>query len=196
MLYRFLLIFILSFCWLAMPASVDAKRVKLQIGEAAPTWTKIKGTDDKLHDLSDLKKAQLVVVVFMGTECPVAQHYESVLTSMAKKLKSSGVEFVAVYSNKDESLAALKEHVREKEIGLVCLHDESQKLAKSYGALRTPEVFVLNADRKIEYMGAIDGAFIGRPKNDYLRAAITQIMEKEKVTKPTTRATGCAIRWK
>lgn len=194
--YRFLLIFMISIYWFAMPETADAKRVQLQIGETAPTWTKMKGTDDKLHDLSDFKKSKLVVLVFMGTECPIAQHYEPKLTSLARELKSSGVAFVAVYSNKGESLAALKQHAREKESGLVCLHDESQQLAKRYGALRTPEVFVLNSDRKIEYMGAIDGTYTGRPNDDYLRVAISQIMEQEEVTKPTTRATGCAIRWK
>jgi peroxiredoxin len=78
------------------------------------------------------------------------------------------------------------------------LHDETQAVAKSFGARLTPEAFVISNDGKIAYLGAIDDdvTLSGKPKKNHLRAAIESVLAGREPVNPVTRAFGCRIRWK
>ena len=177
---------------------LEAKRVNLEIGDNSPTWHDLKGIDDKAHSLAELHEADLIVVVFTCNDCPIAQSYVARLAKLNTDFENKDVTFVAINSNKDEDLGAMKEYARKKNITYPYLRDDRQKVAKTFGALRTPEVFLLDKNRKIAYMGAIDDAapLTEKPKRHYLRDAIEAVLTGKEPPTTTTRAIGCAIRWK
>ena len=136
----------------------------LKIGDPAPTFNAIIGIDDKRHDLDEYRDAKLVVLVFTCNHCPVAQDYEDRLMAIAKDYQGKGVQLVAVNVNNipADRLDEMKNHAKDKGFSFPYLYDPSQKIGHDYGAKCTPHVFVLDNQRKIAYMGAIDDAQIRR----------------------------------
>lgn len=171
----------------------------LSIGDKAPDWKKLPGVDGKKHSLNDLKKKDVVVLTYICNSCPYAVDYENRLIALAKKYsgKDSKVAFVAVNVNKvDEDLPPkMKEKAEAKGFKFPYLFDESQQIAKDYGAGFTPEFFVLNKDRKVVYMGAMDDS----PNADnvsrrYVEEAITAAMAGKLPEVRETVPIGCRIR--
>lgn len=174
------------------------KVAKLKIGDEVPAWKDLPGVDGKSHSFSDLEKSKVIAVVFTCNACPVAQAYVERLSKLAKDYGEKGVVVVAINPNKNEDLKAMTKYAKEKKIQFSYVRDESQRIAKGFGALRTPEVFVLNAKRKLIYHGAIDDdvKLQGKPKRQYLVDAIDAVLAGKQPKKTQTTAMGCAIRWK
>jgi peroxiredoxin len=169
----------------------------LNIGDAAPAWKALPGTDEKPHSLDDLKKSKLVVVVFTCNSCPIATDYEDRILALADKYKGDAA-FVAINVNTipQDSLPKMKERAESKKFPFPYLFDESQKIAKDYGAKYTPEFFVLDADRKIAYMGGMDDSSIAdKVKTKYLEPAIEAILKGDKPATAETNAIGCRVRY-
>jgi peroxiredoxin len=169
-----------------------------EIGDAAPTWTRLPGTDGKIHSLSDLKDKDAIVVVFTCNSCPYAVDYEDRLIAFHKKFHSRNVAVVAINVNKvpEDALPAMKKKARQKKFPFVYLFDASQKIAKDYGALYTPEFFVLNKQRKIAYMGSMDdNPDLKKVKMHYLETAVARVLAGQAVKKSETIAFGCRIRF-
>ena len=138
-----------------------------------------------------------MVVVFTCNSCPVAADYEDRIIAFAKR-HATDVAVVAINVNRiaEDSLPKMKERASEKHFPFVYLYDESQKIAKAYGATFTPEFFILDADRKIAYMGGMDdNSNPGEVKAEYLEPAITAVLAGEKPAKTETvaRVAGCAM---
>jgi len=170
----------------------------LKIGDAAPNFRNLIGVDDNRHSLSDYGRAKLVVVVFTCNHCPVAQAYEKRLIALQKKYDAKGVQFVAVNVNKlpDDQLAAMKTRAEQKGFNFPYLFDATQKIGHQYGALVTPHVFLLDRQRKIAYIGAVDDSMQpGDVKNSYLRDAIEAQLAGKKPPQQTTTAFGCGIQY-
>lgn len=168
---------------------------KLSIGDPAPAWTDLPGTDGKKHSLADLKDKEIVVLIFTCNSCPVAVAYEERILALAKKHAGNPVGFVAINVNTipEDRLDKMK----EKNFPFPYLYDETQKIARAYGAMYTPEFFVLDKNRKVAYQGAMDD------KNKaadarllYLDAAIEAIRKGEKPAPAETLGRGCMIRYK
>jgi peroxiredoxin len=173
---------------------------KLNVGDLAPAWENLPGTDDKNHSLADLKDKDVVVLVFTCNSCPVAVGYDDRIIAFAKKHagKDSKVAVVAVNVNviEEDRLPKMKEHAKEKGFTFPYLFDESQKIARAYGATYTPEFFVLNKERKIAYMGAMDDKNSeASAKVNYLEPAVTALLKGEKLEKGETLGRGCLIRY-
>jgi peroxiredoxin len=171
----------------------------LGVGDAAPDFKDLVGTDDKPHSLAEWKDAKLVVVVFTCNHCPIAGAYEERILSLARRFEPKGVQFVAVSSSrmKADGPAEMKKRAAEKEYPFPYLHDATQQVGRSYGASATPEVFVLDAARKIAYLGTIDDNWsdetsVGRA---YLRDAIEALVEGREPPRVETRPVGCAIQY-
>ena len=169
-----------------------------EIGDAAPAWTKLPGTDGKTHSLSDLKDKAAVVVGFTCNSCPYAVDYEDRLIAFHKKFASRNVALVAINVNKvpEDALPAMKKKARQKKFPFVYLFDASQKIAKDYGAFFTPEFFVLNKQRKIVYMGSMDdNPDLKKVKTHYLETAVANVLAGRGVKKSETIPFGCRIRF-
>lgn len=185
---------------LALPIQAGEFNEVLSIGDAAPTWSNLPGTDGKSHSLTDYKDKAAVVLVFTCASCPTAVDYEDRINELAKMVggPSGKVAFVAVCVNrvKGDSLAELTERSKQREFAFDYLHDESQKIAKDYGAIFTPEFYVLGRDRKIVYMGAFDDKTDATlVQQRHVEAAITAILEGEEPPVKETIARGCRVRY-
>ena len=108
------------------------------------------------HSLEDVRDQQLVVIAFIGTECPLAKIYGSKLASMATKYSDQGVAFIAINSNQQDTPTELGHFARKHQIKFPLLKDPGNRVADQLGAIRTPEVFLLDQDRIVRYWGRID----------------------------------------
>ncbi len=181
-----------------LAATVDAKKVALEIGAPTPDWKKLRGTDGKEHSLSDLKEAAAIVVVFTCNDCPFAQGYEERLAKLMTAYKERGLAVIAINPNKTEDLEAMRTRAKESKFPYPYVQDATQEVAKKFGALRTPEVFLLDKQRKIAYTGAIDDATLpgGEPKVKFLQDAVDAVLAGKAPPRTVTRAVGCTIQWR
>jgi peroxiredoxin len=174
---------------------------KLNVGDPAPEWKDLPGTDGKHHSLAEFKDKDVVVVVFFCNSCPIANDYEGRLVAFGKKHAGpdSKVALVAVNVNTipEDRLDKMKTRAEKKKYNFAYLYDETQKIAKDFGANYTPEFFVLDKDRKIAYMGAMDDrSNEADAKVNYLEPAVDAALKGEKAPKGETLARGCMIRFK
>ncbi len=152
----------------------------------------------KLHALDDYADATLVVVAFWGTECPLAKLYAARLAELAKRHGSGEVAFLAVFSNQQDSLEELGHFARKYGIDFPVLKDVGNVVADQFGAVRTPELFVLDRARVVRYRGRVDDQYdvgIQRPgplRSD-LAEAIDELLAGREVSVPRTRSPGCLI---
>ena len=172
----------------------------LNIGDAAPSWSNLPGTDGKSHSLADYKEKAAVVLIFTCASCPTAVDYEDRLNELAKRLGGANgqVACVAVCVNrvKGDVLVDLTERAKQRQFAFDYLHDESQKIAKDYGAIFTPEFYVLGRDRKLVYMGAFDDKTdAALVQQRHVEAAITAILKNEPPAEKETAARGCRVRY-
>lgn len=190
--------FLLVLC--AAPLGAGEFNKKLKIGDAAPTWDKLDATDGKKYSFADFKDKDVLVVVFTCNSCIVAEGYEERLIAFAAECNKPGskVGFVAINVNtgKADALPAMKERATKKKFGFTYLYDPSQKSALAYGAMFTPECFVLNKDRKVVYMGAFDDKPSGEPKAKYVADAV-QAALAGKAANPAEKnaSAGCRIKF-
>jgi peroxiredoxin len=171
----------------------------VSIGDAAPDWANIEGTDGKQHSLSDYKDAKMIVEIFTCNHCPVAQLYEDRLIQLQSDYAAKGVKLVAIsVSNvQGDGLAEMKAKAQEKGFNFPYLHDPTQAAGRAIGAQHTPQAFVLDANRKIVYMGGIDNKW-DNPEavtKTYLRDAIDAALAGRAPEVQETRATGCGIEY-
>jgi peroxiredoxin len=171
-------------------------------GDKAPAWENLEGTDGKKHSLSDLKDKDVVVVVFTCTSCPVAAAYEERIVAFTEKYAAGpnarvGVVAINVNTGKEDALPAMKEQAQKKKFNFTYLFDPSQQIARKYGALFTPEFFVLDKERKVIYLGAMDNRVPpGEPKAIYLASAVESALAGKKPdTAETSAAAGCKIKF-
>lgn len=182
------------------PAQAGKYNSDRNIGDQPAAWVDLPGTDDKTHSLKDLGKFDVVVVVFTCNSCPYAVDYEQRINELAERYQgdSSRVAVVAINVNKIEAdqLPAMKKRADDRKFKFPYLYDESQQIAKTFGAVRTPEFFVLNKERRIVYMGAMDdNTKVDQVKTRYLNDAITATLNGQPITTTETPPVGCAIRY-
>jgi peroxiredoxin len=154
-----------------------------------------RGTERSLADFADKK---LVVVTFIGSECPVAKLYGPRLAALAREFEPKGVAFIGINANQQDSVTAIKHFARLHGISYPILKDVANVVADQMGAVRTPEAFVLDSGRVVRYRGRIDdqyGVGYGRPKigRRDLAIALEELLAGKAVSTPTTQASGCFI---
>jgi peroxiredoxin len=150
------------------------------------------------HRLSDWKDRKLVVVVFLGVECPLAKLYGRRLADLSRAYEGRGVAFVGIHANQGESLADLARYAREQRIPFPLLRDVGNRVADHFGARRTPEAYLLDERRAIRYHGRIDGQYdVGiRGQSEGRRdlaEAIEELLAGKAVSQPVTVPVGCLI---
>ena len=193
-----------------LPAA-DAPAVEtLAIGAAAPDFD-LPGVDGKRYSLASFKDAKLVVLVFTANHCPTAQAYEERLERLAAEYAPRGVAVVLVspndplavrldeqgYSDMGDSLEDMKQRAHDRGWSWPYLYDgETQAVARAYGPVATPHVFVLDAERKLRFAGRVDdGENPAKAKTHDTRDAIEALLAGKPVAVPTTKVFGCSIKW-
>lgn len=147
--------------------------------------------------LQELHDRDLLVVAIVGTECPLARLYGRRLAELANRFPER-VRWLAVDSNVQDTLTEVSAYARRSGIEFPILLDSSQQLADLLGATRTPEVFVLDREYKVQYHGRIDdqyGVGVARPapQQQYLSAALEALLAGRAAPVPSTEAVGCLI---
>ena len=170
----------------------------LSLGDQAPPWEPLKATDGQQYGSRDFDDAAVLVIVFTCNGCPYAVDYETRLAELAERFPTeSKVKVVAINSNAiaEDSLEAMRQRGEERGFTFPYLKDESGAVAAAFGAVRTPEWFVLDAERKVIYMGAFDDASdITQVKQKYVEDAITAALASKPVEVGETAPVGCLIR--
>lgn len=148
--------------------------------------------------LAEFTAKPIVVVAFLGTECPLAKLYGTRLAQLAKEYEARGVAFLAINPNQQDSLTEMAGYARQAGIEFPFLKDLGNRVADEFGATRTPEVFVLDAHRTIRYQGRIDdqwgiGYVKDKPKTSELRAALDDLLAGREASVAQTPPVGCLI---
>jgi peroxiredoxin len=144
-----------------------------------------------------------VALVFTCNHCPVAKATEDRLNALHRDYANRGVALIAISSNETvnhptDDLPHRIERAKEKGFHFPYLFDETQEVAKAYGAQRTPHFFVLGTDRRIAYTGAIDDSpnDASQAQRHYVRETLDAILAGRPVSKPRTEPVGCNVKWK
>jgi peroxiredoxin len=167
---------------------------------------KLKNVDGKMIALSDYKTSKGVIVIFDCNTCPYSQKYNDRIIALNKKYASKGFPVVTINANDPEisagdSFQDMVSLAKRKNYDFPYLVDETQNVAKSFGATNTPHVFVLKNDGgafKVAYIGAIDdnSRDADEVSKKYVEEAVEALLTSKPVPSTKTKAIGCTIKWK
>ncbi len=191
------------------PSQSDEKAMKVsestagyKIGEEAADF-KLKNIDGKMVSLADYPEAKGFQVIFTCNHCPYAKMYEDRIIDLHNKYAKKGYPVIAINPNDpdvvpDDSFENMQKRAKEKGFTFVYLLDEDQKVYPKFGATKTPHVFLLDQDRKVQYIGAIDNSpqDANKVTERYVEDAIAALMSNQKPDPNSTRAIGCSVKCK
>jgi peroxiredoxin len=176
-----------------------------KVGDIAKDF-RLKNIDDKFVTMSDFKDAKGFIVVFTCNHCPYAKMYEERIMDLDKEFVSKGFPVIAINPNDpsivpDDSFENMRKRAKEKGYTFPYLLDETQEVAKVYGAEKTPHVYLLNKEKdglRVSYIGAIDdnAQDATTAKQIYVKDAVNALLSGKKIEKSTSKAIGCSIKWK
>ena len=173
----------------------------LALGAKAPEFS-LPGVDGKNYSLADFRGAKFLVVVFSCNHCPFVIGSEERLKALYKAYVPRGVAWVAINSNEtthhpDDSFDHMKARAKKDKLPWAYLRDESQDVAKAYGALRTPHFYVFDADRKLRYTGRMDDNPMeaAKAKTHELADALDALLAGKNPPVPLTNPIGCNVKW-
>ena len=174
----------------------------LSIGQTAPDFD-LPGVDGKNYSLASFKDAKLLVVVFSCNHCPYVVGSEERFNRFYADYAPRGVAMIAINSNETEghptdSLEHMKQRATEKGFKFAYVRDDTQEIARAYGALRTPHFYVFDQDRKLRYTGRMDDnpRTPGAEKTHELRDAVDALLSGKKPPVELTNPIGCNVKWK
>jgi peroxiredoxin len=163
----------------------------------------LKGTDGRVHRADDAAKAKVFGVIFHCNHCPYAQAWESRLIQVQRDYAGRGVQLVLINANDPveypgDSFEQMQRRAQDKQYPFPYLVDETQDIAKQYGATRTPEVFLFDEKRILRYHGAPDDNYedVNAVRHPYLRDALDALLAGTPPKVRETKPVGCTIKWK
>lgn len=181
----------------------------MELGRPAPPFLlpvanpEVDDRGEHERSIEDYADAAVLTVVFTCNHCPYARHVEDTLIEIAREYAETGVAFVAINSNDpdlypDDSFEKMATRAREKNYPYPYLFDGTQEVAKSYGAVCTPDVFVFDRDRRLAYRGRVDESRPGMGESTGwdLRNALRELLESGTVTIEQYPSIGCNIKWR
>lgn len=176
----------------------------MPLGTKAPDFNLPDVISGKKKSVTELKSDKATIVMFICNHCPFVKHVQKGLVKLANDYIPKGISFIAISSNDveafpDDSPERMKEVAKQFGYPFPYLFDESQDIARAYGAACTPDFYVFDKDLKCVYRGQMDDS---RPSNDIpvtgkdVRAALDAILAGKPVSKDQKPSIGCNIKWK
>jgi peroxiredoxin len=172
------------------------------LGRPCPDFD-LPGMDGKNYSLKDFRNGHALVVMFICNHCPYVKAIEDRLIELGRDLKAKQVSVVGICSNEaskytEDNFENLQKRWREKNYSFVYLHDESQKVAREFGAVCTPDFFVYDKNLKLAYRGRLDDSWkdptlVTRRE---LFDAVLRIEHNQPLNDRQTPSMGCSIKWK
>lgn len=166
----------------------------------------LKNIDGKMVSMKNMKDAKGFIVIFSCNHCPYVVAYEDRMVELDKTFKTKGFPVIAINPNDPESHPTdsyenMQKRAKEKGFTFPYLVDNTQEIAKTYGATRTPHVYLLAKEKGkyiVKYIGAIDDNYqdADAVKEKYLANAIEAVIAKKEINPLQTKAIGCSIKWK
>jgi peroxiredoxin len=174
--------------------------MSLKLGDSAPPFV-LPGTDGHQHAYGN-EDENATVVIFTCNHCPYALAWEERLLQAGRDYGHHGVRFLAINPNDvtikpADSLEHMTTRHEENSWPFPYLRDESQDVARAYGALTTPDIYVFNADNELVYRGAPDGDYDDESQNaQWLRNALDAVIAGSAPQLAETESVGCSVKWK
>jgi peroxiredoxin len=176
-------------------------KIRVPMGAVAPDFD-LPGVDNKRYSLKSFSDKKIVVVIFSCNHCPYVRAYEDRIIAIQRDFFDRGVALMAINSNEtknhpEDTFEKMVIRSDEKKFNFPYLRDESQQVADAYGAHYTPEIFLLDAERRLRYTGKIDDNW-QQPdavKIRHLRDALAATLSGTSIIVPETHAIGCTIKW-
>jgi len=176
----------------------------VSLGTPAPSFSLPDTISGETVSFGDLKGEKGTLVMFICNHCPFVKHIHPELLRLGKDYKNSQVSIIAISSNDvqnypEDSPEMMKQLAVELGFSFPYLYDETQQVARSYGAVCTPDFFLFDSDNKLAYRGQLDDS---RPENGIalsgkdLRAAIDAVIAGSEVSPDQKPSVGCNIKWK
>jgi glutathione peroxidase-family protein len=166
---------------------------------------KLKNIDGHLVSMTDFADAKGFIIVFTCNHCPFSKKYQNRIMALDKKYKPLGYPVIAINPNDtfnypEDSFNEMVKRATEKGYTFPYLIDETQQVAKNFGATKTPDIFLINKENEkliVKYTGAIDNNFenVDKVTKKYLENALDELMAGKEITVKSTKAVGCMIKW-
>lgn len=183
-----------NFPWRTMPFT-------LPIGSKAIDFN-LPATDGKKYSLHSFDAAKALVIFFTCNHCPYVINSDEETRKTVLKYQKKGVTFVGINSNSkntyaEDSFDHMVLRMEEHNFPWIYLYDESQEVARAYGALRTPHFFVFDQDRNLIYCGrALDNPRDPTKATEHdLDRALKEYLSGKSISKPLTNPIGCNVKW-
>lgn len=172
-----------------------------EFGKSLPDFSLL-ATDGKTYSHTDFINNRPLVIMFICNHCPYVQAIEDRLITLGQDLKKLNVNVVAICSNDaesypDDSYDNLKKRAEEKKYSFTYLYDETQQVAKTFGAVCTPDYFVYDQNAKLAYRGRLDDSWkdASQVKTRELYEAVLELADNKPITRTQTPSMGCSIKW-
>ena len=163
----------------------------------------LEGVDSKTHSLRNYSEKEIIVIIFMCNHCPYVKAVLKRIIELQNEFIDRGVQFIGINPNDatrypDDSLENMKISAKENDFSFPYLIDPGQEVAKSYGAVCTPDLYVYGKNRKLVYRGRIDDNWKDSEKvtQQDLKLALKNILSGEVITSKQIPSMGCSIKWK
>ncbi|HMK39400.1 MAG TPA: redoxin domain-containing protein, partial [Bacteroidota bacterium] len=182
----------------------------LALGAQAPDFN-LPGVDGRHHALRDFRDAKILAVIFTCNHCPTAQAYEQRIRHLVEEYRGRGVAFVAInpnhpesvrldelgYTDLDDSFESMKIRAADRQFNLPYLDDgPTEKVARLYGPVATPHVFIFDSSRRLRFQGRIDDSEREElVRNTDTRNALDALLAGKEPPVAETKVFGCSIKW-
>lgn len=178
------------------------KSEKIKLGTSSPDFS-LPSVDGKSYSLSSFQSAKILTVMFICNHCPYVIAIEDRILQLARDFSSQGVQFVGICSNDptdypEDSPRNLLRRWKDKNYGFPYLIDETQETARAFGAVCTPDLFVFDSARKLQYHGQLDNNWQDASKVTRMdmREALENLLADKQPSALQVPSMGCSIKWK
>lgn len=177
-----------------------ASIIKLQSNQEAPNF-RLKTTDEKIYTLESFKSKTLLII-FICNHCPYVKARIKDIIELQNKFPKEELQIVGINSNdpsyEGEGFENMKKFTQEYGVNFTYLFDETQEVARSYGAVCTPDPFLFDQNRRLVFHGKINNALdpSATPTEHIMENNIRLILQGQRVEKDFDPSIGCSIKWK
>lgn len=173
----------------------------LEIGdEIVDTHVKMQSVDDATLTLSELKGQKGTLVIFTCSHCPFVLNWQKTMVEIGNTYSKKGIGVIFINSNdpdqKGDTFESMQTMAREEGYQFPYLVDSTSDIARNFGAKKTPDVFLFDADDKLVYKGAIGEGGYTVGEKIWLKDALDALLNGEKIENPVTKAVGCSIKFR